>query len=162
LGTVLANAVQLGPLPASTTLHIAVALKLNNRDLLVQYVKAINDPSSPLYGSSLTVSQFVANYAPTSAQVQSVVNYLVAQGFSNIQVEPNNLFVTADGTVAEIGAALYVLLALFNSSKTAVRSTRISPTLRCRRRWGVRSRQCLDSITQAAWLHRPTSRRLLL
>jgi hypothetical protein len=36
LGTVLANAVQLGPLPASTPLHIAVALKLNNRDSLVQ------------------------------------------------------------------------------------------------------------------------------
>ena len=113
LGTVLANAAQLGPLPASTTLHIAVALKLNNRDLLVQYVKAINDPSSPLYGSSLTVSQFVANYAPTSAQVQSVVNYLVAQGFSNIQVEPNNLFVTADGTVAEIGAAFFTSIAQF-------------------------------------------------
>src|SRR6267143_5457970 len=116
LGTVLANAVQLGPLPASTTLHIAVALKLNNRDLLVQYVKAINDPSSPLYGSSLTVSQFVANYAPTSAQVQSVVNYLVAQGFSNIQLEPNNLFVTADGTVAEIGAAFFTSIIQFQQN----------------------------------------------
>jgi pseudomonalisin len=55
------------------------------------------------------VSQFVAAYAPTSSQVQSVVNYIAAQGLSNIQVAPNNLFVTADGTVAEIGAAFFTL-----------------------------------------------------
>ena len=116
LGTVLTNAVQLGPLPASTTLHIAVALKLNNRDSLIQYVKAINDPGSPLYGSSLTVSQFVAAYAPTSSQVQPVVNYLAAQGFNNIQVEPNNLFVTADGTVAEIGAAFFTSIIQFQQN----------------------------------------------
>ncbi|PYT34893.1 MAG: hypothetical protein DMG58_03660 [Acidobacteria bacterium] len=116
LGTVLANAVQLGPLPASTPLHIAVALKLNNRNSLVQYVKAINDPGSPLYGSSLTVSQFVAAYAPTSSQVQPVVNYLAAQGFNNIQVEPNNLFVTADGTVAEIGAAFFTSIIQFQQN----------------------------------------------
>ena len=120
LGTVLANAVQLGPLPASTTLHIAVALKLNNRNSLVQYVHAINDPGSPLYGSALTVSQFVAAYAPTSSQVQSVVNYLAAQGFSNIQVEPNNLFVTADGTVAEIGAAFFTSIIQFQQNGRTV------------------------------------------
>jgi len=120
LGTVLANAVQLGPLPASTTLHVAVALTLNNREALAQYVQAINDPASPLYGNSLTVGQFVAAYAPTSSQVQAVVSYLGGQGFSNIQVEPNNLFVTADGTAAEVGAAFFTSLVQFQQNGRSV------------------------------------------
>src|SRR5947209_4022578 len=67
LGNVLANATPLAALPSSTSLHIAVALQLNNKASLVQYVKAIGDPSNPLYGESLSVDQFVASYAPTSA-----------------------------------------------------------------------------------------------
>ena len=78
-----------------------MALQLNNQRALTQYVSAINNPASPQFGSSLSVNQFVASYSPTAAaQVQQVVAYLNGQGFSNVQVEPNNLFVTADGTVS--------------------------------------------------------------
>src|SRR5690348_5184648 len=72
LGNLLANATPAGPLPDSAGLRIAVALRLNNRDSLVQYVKAINDPTSIPYSGSLTVSQFEAAYGPTTAPVQSV------------------------------------------------------------------------------------------
>lgn len=120
LAGLLANATQTGPLPAATTLHIAVALRLNHQASLVHYVQTINDPSSPLFGSSLTVSEFVASYAPTSAEVESVVNYLTSQGFSNIQVEPNNLFVTADGTAAAIGAAFFTSIVQFEQNNRIV------------------------------------------
>src|SRR5690348_6628981 len=120
VGNQLANATPAGLLPGSTTLHIAVALGLNNKDALIQYVQAINDPTNPLYESSLTVSQFTASYAPTSSQVGSVTNYLAGQGFSNIQVEPNNLFVTADGTVAAIDAAFNTSIGQYQQNGTTV------------------------------------------
>ena len=98
VGNLLVNATPLGAAEPSMPLHIAVALQLNNKSALEQYVSSINNPASPLFESSLSVSQFVASYAPTSAQVQQVVSYVTGQGFSNVQAEANNLFVTADGT----------------------------------------------------------------
>src|SRR5207245_5697131 len=98
LGPFLANATPLGPLSGSTPLHIAVGLKLSNTAALNQYIRSINTPGDPLYGSSLTVDQVVATYGPNSTQVQTVVNYLSTNGFSNIQIEPNNLLVPAHGT----------------------------------------------------------------
>jgi pseudomonalisin len=113
LGSLLANATPIGLLPGSTPLHIAVALQVNNKDALVQYVKAVSDPTSALYGNSLTVSQFVSAYAPTGPQAQAVVNYLASQGLANIQLEPNNLFVTADGTAAQLASAFNTTMGEF-------------------------------------------------
>ncbi|HUI81672.1 MAG TPA: S53 family peptidase [Bryobacteraceae bacterium] len=120
LGTALTNAVSLGPLPASTPLHIAVALRLNNRSGLENYVAAIQNPSNSQFGSSLTVDQFVASYAPTSSQVQQVSAYLSSLGFSNIQAEPNNLFVTADGTAAQAGSAFHTSIVQFDQAGRTV------------------------------------------
>jgi pseudomonalisin len=110
VGNLLANATPLGAADPSMTLHIAVALQLNNKSALLQYVSAINDPASPLFENSLSVDQFISSYAPTAAQVQQVVSYLGGQGFSNIQVEPNNLFVTADGTVTQANTAFHTVI----------------------------------------------------
>jgi hypothetical protein len=77
VGPVLVNATPIGLLDSSTPIHVAVGLRLRNQNALVQYVRTANDPSSPLFGNWLTVSQFVAGYAPTSSQVQAVVSYLV-------------------------------------------------------------------------------------
>jgi subtilase family serine protease len=116
----LTNATPVGVLPDSTTLHIAVALRLNNRSALENYVAAIGDPSNFLYRSSLTVDQFVATYAPTQAQVQQVSDYLSRFGLTNIQVEPNNLFVTADGTAIQVGAAFNTSIGQFQQNGRTV------------------------------------------
>ena len=110
VGPQLLSAVPQGLLVPSTPLHIVVGLKLRNQSSLVQFVQAANDSASPFFGSTLTVDQFVASYAPTAAQVASVVSYLTANGFSNIQAEPNNLMVTADGTPVQVQSAFNTLL----------------------------------------------------
>ena len=120
LGMLLANATSLGPMPASASLHVAVAMQLNNKSALLQYLQTISDPSSAIYGNFLTVDQFVASYAPSAAQVQAVVNYLSANGFTNIQAEPNNLFVTADGTAAQAGVAFNTGIGQFQQNGVSV------------------------------------------
>jgi pseudomonalisin len=120
LGSLLVNATPAGFLPASTSLHVAVALQINNKQSLIQYVNAINTPGNALYGSSLTVSQFLATYAPTTAPVQAVTSYLSANGLSNIQVEPNNLFVTADGSAAQVSAAFNASIGQFLQNGSTV------------------------------------------
>lgn len=101
----LVSATDNGPLPSSTPVTVRLGMKLQNKAALETYVKNISDPSNALYGQFLTPAQFTASYAPSSAQVQQVVNFLSSAGFTNIQVEPNNMLVSADGTAAIASAA---------------------------------------------------------
>ena len=101
----LASAADYGPARSDQAITVRVALKLQNQAALNTFIKNVNDPNNALYGQFLTPAQFAASYAPSSAQVQQVVSYLQSQGFENVTVEPNNLLVSADGTVAQASAA---------------------------------------------------------
>ena len=116
----LTNAVSLGTLADSTPLHIYVGLQLNNRQNLEDLVQRMNSEGDPLYETNLTESQFVSTYAPTPTQVEAVVNYLQSQNLGNIQIEPNNLMVGADGTAAQISAAFNTSLGLFQQNGKTV------------------------------------------
>lgn len=118
--TSLASATSLGALPATQQMHINVALKLRNQAALNQYIHDINTPGDALYGSALTTAQFVAQYAPTGDQVQAVTGYLTSQGLTNVTAAPNNLFVSADGTAAQIEAAFNTQLGLFSQQGATV------------------------------------------
>lgn len=110
----LARATDLGPAPGDQAITVRVGLPMQNKAALEAYVKAINDPSNSLYGQSLTPSQFAATYGATSAQIAAVTNYLKSAGFANVTVEPNNLLISADGTVAQANAAFNTTIELFN------------------------------------------------
>jgi pseudomonalisin len=101
----LVSASDLGPAAVDQPVTVRVALKLQNQAALTTYVQNINTPGNALYGQSLTPAQFAATYAPSAAQVSAVVSYLEGAGFTNVTVEPNNLIVSADGTVAQASAA---------------------------------------------------------
>lgn len=112
--TQLDRATDLGPAPSSQAITVRVGLPIRNRAALEAYVKEINDPSSSLYGQSLTPAQFSATYGATSAQVAAVSNYLKSAGFTNIVVESNNLLISADGTVAQANKAFNTKIEQFN------------------------------------------------
>ena len=112
----LKNASQLGAVPASTSLHLAIGLQMQNANQVQPTLKRMLTPGDPLYGTSLTSDQFVAQFAPTTAQVQAVQNYLASFGFSNIQVESNQLMIEADATAAQAEAAFNTALTTFSAS----------------------------------------------
>jgi xanthomonalisin len=85
------------PLDASHPLHVVVSLKLRQPEQLQALIAEINSPGSAQFGKFLTPAQFKATYAPTGQQVQAVVAHLTQAGFTNIEVAPNNLLVSADG-----------------------------------------------------------------
>jgi subtilase family serine protease len=105
---------ELGPAPSSQAITVRLALNMQNKSAAAAYVKGINDPSSSLYGQSLTPAQFAAAYGATSAQISAVTSYLKSSGFTNIVVEPNNLLISADGTVAQANKAFHTGIAQFN------------------------------------------------
>ncbi len=120
VGPALVNATANGLLPDSTPIHVNVALQIQNREALVQYVQAITTPGNALYGQELDPASFAAAYAPSTSQVQEVVNYLTAAGFQNIAVEPNNLMIAADGTAATVRQAFNTQLGVYQVNGASV------------------------------------------
>lgn len=78
---------------------ITISLKLRNKDVLDNYTQELFRPGSPSYHQFMTSEQSTATFAPTQQQAQAIADYLTRQGFTNVQIAPNRLLVTADGTV---------------------------------------------------------------
>ena len=116
----LANAVSRGLVPDTTPIHVNLGLQIQNRAALVSYVHHITTPGDALYEQELEPADFVAKYSPSSAQVQSVVSYLSANGFKNVQIEPNNLVISADGTAAAVRQAFNTQLGAFEVNGASV------------------------------------------
>jgi pseudomonalisin len=110
----LVKAIDLGPLSANAPMRISVALKLPNTAALRRLVEEQNTPGSAQYRTVLTPATFNAKYAPTTTSVGAVSKYLANHGFTNIQVEPNHLFISAHGTAAQIQSAFNTKLERFS------------------------------------------------
>lgn len=114
--TSLVSAVDLGHANVPGLLTVRLGLQLQNQSALQRYIQSINDPASSLYGQSLTPSQFAAQYAPNAAQVQAVVTYLESLGFTGIEVESNNLLISAQGSVAQVEQAFHTNLEQYSQN----------------------------------------------
>ena len=91
-----------GAMPETASVHIAVSLKLRNKDALDALThKLASGQASPL----LTAQQFMDRHAPTREQAVKVVNYLRALGFQNVSMSANRMLVTADGSPSQIQSA---------------------------------------------------------
>lgn len=93
------------PADPAASIHITLALKLNNEADLDEFIHQSQTSGSESFGSTLTSAQFVERYAPTADQVSTVTNYLKKNGFTNILVTGNNMLVEADapaGTVSKV------------------------------------------------------------
>lgn len=91
-----------GALAMSQPMHIVVSLKLRNQTQLQSFVQSMQSSSAP---QPMTSEQFTAQHAPTQAQAQEVADYLKLAGFTNVEIAPNRLQVSADGTAATARSA---------------------------------------------------------
>ncbi len=92
----IANASDLGAANATQSITVRLGLQLHN---MQQLQAAIAN------GEQLDDGAFMATYAPTANDVSAVTSYLQSQGFSNISVEPNNLIVSATGSISQAQTA---------------------------------------------------------
>jgi len=105
------DATDAGAMPDTATVRIAVALKLRNKDTLDALTQSLVTGRTHQH---LTSAQFLENHAPTRDQAVKVVNYLRAHGFTHVEMAPNRLLVTADGTPSQIQAAFQAQMRHFN------------------------------------------------
>jgi subtilase family serine protease len=105
-------AVHVAPLRAGEQVDIVVSLKLRNKTELDALTAKLMTGAAGV--KPLTSAEFMARHAPTAAQAQEVVTYLRAHGFSNIEVAPNNLLVSATGGAGNIRNAFKADLHEYN------------------------------------------------
>lgn len=112
----LAHANEIGALSSTTPMHVVVGLKMQNAALVQPTLKRMLTPGDPLYGTSLSVAQFVDQFGPTTAHVEAVENYLSSYGFKNLSVSDNRLLVEADATAAQVESAFNTSLVSFTQN----------------------------------------------
>ncbi|HLI97757.1 MAG TPA: S53 family peptidase [Candidatus Baltobacteraceae bacterium] len=104
-----ANATDLGAASASQSITVLVGLKLHNMAQLQQAVAS---------GTVLSDATVNSAYGPTSSDVSAVTTYLQSKGLTNISVEPNNLLISATGTIAQVQSAFDTSIHSFSGGGT--------------------------------------------
>ena len=99
-----------------------VYLGWNNPSKVEALAQAVSDPKSSSYGQYLTPSQFHQQFAPSQSQVGAVQSWLRSQGFSVEYTPGNNLYVSAEGTVAQAQTAFGTGFGLYTVSGLSLRS----------------------------------------
>src|SRR5213594_4468196 len=111
-----------GPADPTSYVGFRVYLGWNNPSKVEALAQAVSDPKSSSYGQYLTPSQFHQQFAPSQSQVGAVQSWLRSQGFSVEYTPGNNLYVSAEGTVAQAQTAFGTGFGLYTVSGLVVRS----------------------------------------
>ena len=106
-----ANATDLGALDPGKQIEVVLGLQMRDVDTVKAAIAA---------GQTFSRDAFVAQFAPTSAQVAAATSYLQSQGFTNIAPEPNNMLVIATGSAAVVQKAFNTTLHAFGAGGATV------------------------------------------
>jgi subtilase family serine protease len=118
---------KVGPADSSQTIEITVWLNVHNRRQLDSVAEDLYNPGSSHYRNWLKFSQIAADYAPTAEEARTVTEFLTAQKLSIVLTDPNNFFVRARGSVAQVSAAFHVELSNFNVKGKVIRANTTDP-----------------------------------
>jgi subtilase family serine protease len=121
------TAEKIGPTDPSQTIEITLWLNVRNRHQLDLVASDVYDPNSPHYRSFLKFSQIAADYAPSAVEAKVVTEFLSSNKLSVVLADPNNFFIRARGTVAEVSAAFHVELSNFNVKGQVIRANTTDP-----------------------------------
>src|SRR5665213_763781 len=108
-----ANHLDLGAESATKPVRLRVWLKMHQADQLKQAAEDVSNPQSPRYRKFLTKAEIDATYKATAAEVARVQKYLQSRGLKNVKVDPNKMYVEADGTANDAQNIFQVKLRKF-------------------------------------------------
>src|SRR5947209_4054919 len=100
----------IGSASGQQQLNLSIGLQARNQQDLADLLSNIYNPHSSLYHHFLTPQQFAAEFGPTAAQQQQVVDYLRSQGLTVTHVASNGLLIDANATVAQVEATFGVTI----------------------------------------------------
>ena len=101
----------MGASQSSQQVNFGILLGMRDQAGAVATLQAISNPTSASYGQWLSNAAFDARYAPASASVAAVQNWLRSEGFQVTTTLPSGMYVEASGSVTKVesvfGASLH-------------------------------------------------------
>jgi kumamolisin len=96
----------IGKMDSTHKLDFVVALNLNKEAELDYRLHQMYDPSSLNFHHFMTTEEFISEYAPTQAQVDSVTSHMQTFGIHVTSVSANRLLLHARGSVGALNSML--------------------------------------------------------
>ncbi len=107
------QALSVGRLPATQTMHFDVVLALRHQPELENFLQELYDPSSSSYKHYVTVSEFTERFGPSQEDFDAVIAFAKASGFTVIGGSRDSFDIQLKGTVAQVEKAFNVTLSLY-------------------------------------------------
>ncbi len=123
------TAKDLGAEQSSKQITIYMWLQLHNADSLRELVEQQYDPSSANYRNWLTADQFNSSFAPTAEDVAVVKGFLAAHNLNATSVGDRNMYVKAQGSIADVQSALSVQIHRFDVRGQIYRANTADPIM---------------------------------
>lgn len=125
--TFVATAKSLGSADKSLRIEVSLWLKPGNRAAMDALAQQLYDPKSANYRHWLKPQEIAARFAPTAAQAQIVREFLESHQLTVSRVGPNNFYVSASGTVAQVEQAFAVQINDYTIAGRTIRANAANP-----------------------------------
>ena len=117
-----------GAVPASNQVSFDLVLSLRDAAGAQALEAAVSTPGSAAYRQYLTDAQWEAQYSPSASAVSAAESWLTSEGFSVGAVPADDLFIPAEGTVAQVESAFSTSLGYYevNGNQVQLASSSLS------------------------------------
>ncbi len=122
-----AKAKNLGPANPAESIDVSIWLNLHNRSAMDSLAEELYDPTSVNYHRWLTRADFATKFAPTPQEARTVEEFFVSHNLRVLTVGRNNVFVRAEGTLADVEKAFHVKINNFEVNGKIYRANATDP-----------------------------------
>ena len=122
------TAKSLGAEDPAKIIEVSVWLKLHNRDQFDVLTESLYDRNSPNYRHWLT-GKDIERFAPTAGEAKTVQQFFAAHNLQVVKTGPNNFYVRARGTVADVQKAFHVHLINYQVGQKTIRANDGDPQI---------------------------------
>ncbi|HEX3624484.1 MAG TPA: protease pro-enzyme activation domain-containing protein [Verrucomicrobiae bacterium] len=106
----------IGRLNPKTSMKLSIGFPMRNESDLDHLLGQLYDPASPNYRHYLTQQQFVEQFAPSSADYQTAVNFFSSNGFTVVQ-HPSRMVLDVNGSAANVERVFHLTMRTYRHPK---------------------------------------------
>ena len=121
------TAKNLGTEDPSKTIEVSIWLQPHNRSQMDALATQLYDRTSSNYRQFLNHSQIAARFYPTAEEATTVQHFFESHNLKVVRVGPDNFYVRARGTIADVEAAFQVQLNHYQVRDKVLRANSTDP-----------------------------------
>ena len=100
-------------LPEGQRLNLSIGVPIRDQGVLTSFLNDLYNPASASFHRYLTPDQFTAQFGPTEADYQAIIDFATAHDLTITATHPNRMVLDVSGSVADVEKAFQVKLRLY-------------------------------------------------